>query len=30
MGHTDPRTTAIYTRHASYDLVNALDDAGWI
>jgi len=30
MGHTDPRTTALYTRHASRDLVNALDDAGWL
>lgn len=30
MGHSDPRTTAIYTRHASYDLINALDDAGWL
>lgn len=30
MGHTDPRTTAIYTRHASHDLINALDDAGWL
>lgn len=30
MGHADPRTTAIYTRHASFDLVNALDDAGWL
>lgn len=29
MGHTDPRTTALCTRHASRDLVNALDDAGW-
>jgi site-specific recombinase XerD len=30
MGHSDPRTTALYTRHASRDLVNALDDAGWL
>lgn len=30
MGHRDPRTTSIYTRHASFDLVNALDDAGWL
>lgn len=30
MGHRDPRTTSIYTRHASYDLINALDDAGWL
>jgi len=30
MGHRDPRTTALYTRHASRDLVNALDDAGWL
>lgn len=30
MGHADPRTTAIYTRHASFDLINALDDAGWL
>lgn len=30
MGHSDPRTTSIYTRHASYDLINALDDAGWL
>lgn len=30
MGHNDPRTTALYTRHASRDLVNALDDAGWL
>lgn len=30
MGHSDPRTTAIYTRHASFDLINALDDAGWL
>ena len=30
MGHTDPRTTALYTLHASLDLVNALDDAGWL
>lgn len=30
MGHNDPRTTAMYTRHASFDLVNALDDAGWL
>ena len=30
MGHQDPRTTSIYTRHASFDLINALDDAGWL
>jgi integrase len=30
MGHSDPRTTALYTRHASFDLINALDDAGWL
>jgi len=30
MGHRDPRTTSIYTRHASFDLINALDDAGWL
>lgn len=30
MGHNDPRTTAMYTRHASFDLINALDDAGWL
>jgi len=30
MGHSDPRTTAMYTRHASFDLINALDDAGWL
>jgi len=30
MGHSDPRTTSIYTRHASFDLINALDDAGWL
>lgn len=30
LGHRDPRTTALYTRHASRDLVNALDDAGWL
>jgi len=30
MGHSDPRTTAVYTRHASFDLINALDDAGWL
>ena len=30
MGHSDPRTTALYTRHASRDLVNILDDAGWL
>jgi len=30
MGHKDPRTTAMYTKHASFDLVNALDDAGWL
>lgn len=30
MGHQDPRTTSIYTRHASFDLINVLDDAGWL
>lgn len=30
MGPTDPRTTAPPLRHASRDLVNALDDAGWL
>jgi len=30
MGHSDPRTTAIYTRHASFDLINVLDEAGWL
>jgi site-specific recombinase XerD len=30
VGHTDPRTTALYARNASRDLVDALDDAGWL
>jgi site-specific recombinase XerD len=30
MGHTDPRTTAIYTRSVATHLVDALDDAGWL
>ncbi|MCA1846293.1 MAG: site-specific integrase [Actinobacteria bacterium] len=30
MGHTDPRTTAIYTRSVASHLVDALDDAGWL
>ncbi len=30
MGHADPRTTSIYTRHAPQDLITALDDAGWL
>jgi site-specific recombinase XerD len=28
MGHADPRTTSIYTRVASQQLIAALDDAG--
>ena len=30
MGHADPRTTTVYTRHAPEDLIGALDDAGWL
>lgn len=30
VGHTDPRTTALYTRRASRNVVNGLDDAGWL
>lgn len=30
MGHVDPRTTSIYTRAAARDLVDPLDDAGWL
>lgn len=30
MGHSDPRTTAIYTRSVASHLIDALDDAGWL
>lgn len=30
MGHTDPRTTAIYTKAVGRHLVSALEDAGWL
>lgn len=30
MGHSDPRTTTIYTRMAARNLTAALEDAGWL
>lgn len=30
MGHTDPRTTARYTRSVGRDLADPLEDAGWL